>query len=437
MATKEPFSQSKSQAFDKNHLRHPYSPPPSPTNRENLLVKAASGVHLTLADDTKVIDAMSSWWCAIHGYNNAHINASVSEQLTDMAHVMFGGITHQPAIELGKKLLDIAPSTLTNIFYSDSGSVAVEVAMKMAVQYQYALGNSDKCKFLSIRSGEHGDTWKAMSVSDPSTGMHHLFSGALQAEHFAPRPPIQLQQEWLQDPSKNGLQEVAQTLEAHGKHIAAMILEPLVQGAGGMYFYHPNYLNECRKLCDDHNVLLIFDEIATGFGRTGKLFATNHCQVQPDIMCLGKAITGGYLSFAATLCSHKVTHSIASGEPGLFMHGPTFMANPLACSAAIASLELLESNPWQQWVARIELQLKSELGKARGLKGVADVRVLGAIGVIEMDHPVDASLAQALCAELGVWLRPFGHNIYCMPPYIITSEELSKVTRAMIQLTKK
>ena len=423
--------------FDRNHLWHPYSAPPSNTANDNLLVKSAMGVHLTLQDGSKIIDAMSSWWCAIHGYNHPHITQSVKTQLNQVSHVMFGGITHEPAIKLGKKLLDIVPSSLTNIFYSDSGSVAVEVAMKMAVQYQYSKGSQSKHKFLSTRSGYHGDTWKAMSVSDPSTGMHHLFAGALQVEHFVSRPLIKIDEDWSDDPTKNGLKELSDTLSLHGNSIAAMIVEPVVQGAGGMYFYHPKYLDGCRELCDEHDVLLIFDEIATGFGRTGKLFATDHCDIQPDIMCLGKALTGGYLSFAATLCSNKVTKAIVAGEPGLFMHGPTFMANPLACSAAIASLELIKHKPWKQRVQNIESQLKSELEVAKSLKGVKEVRVLGAIGVIEMDHTVSPKIAQELSPELGVWLRPFGNNIYCMPPYIINSQELSFVTDAMIQLAKK
>ena len=423
--------------FDRSHLWHPYSAPPSTSANTSLLVKKAKGVCLTLDDDSQIIDAMSSWWCAIHGYNHPHINKTVATQLDQLSHVMFGGITHEPAIKLGQKLLDVAPPSLKNIFYSDSGSVAVEVAMKMAVQYQHSRGNNNKHKFLSTRSGYHGDTWKAMSVSDPSTGMHHLFSGALQIEHFVSRPPIRIDQEWNDDPNINGLKELSDSLSLHGSRIAAMILEPVVQGAGGMYFYHAKYLDGCRELCDEHDVLLIFDEIATGFGRTGKLFATEHCAIEPDIMCLGKALTGGYLSFAATLCSNKVTREIGAGEPGVFMHGPTFMANPLACSAAIASLELIETTPWKQWVTNIESQLKLELKVAKSLLGVNDVRILGAIGVIEMDHTVSPQMAQALSPELGVWLRPFGKNIYCMPPYIITNQELSIVTAAMINLTKR
>lgn len=422
--------------FDRSHLWHPYSAPPSPFANTSLLVKEASGVHLTLSEGTKIIDAMSSWWCAIHGYSHPHISQSLKSQVDQLSHVMFGGLTHEPAITLGQKLLKIVPPSLKNIFYSDSGSVSVEVAMKMAVQYQYSKGRKNKHKFISTRSGYHGDTWKAMSVSDPSTGMHHLFSGALQVEHFVSRPPIKIDEQWNDDPKLNGLAELAEALRINSDSIAAMILEPIVQGAGGMYFYHPNYLDGCRELCDEYDILLIFDEIATGFGRTGKLFATEHCNIEPDIMCLGKALTGGYLSFAATLCSNKVTSEIEAGEPGVFMHGPTFMGNALACSAAIASLELLEQNPWATWLADIERQLKEELEVAKGLAGVREVRALGAIGVIEMQYAVSAHTAQKLSPELGVWLRPFGNNIYCMPPYIIKPQELSSVTRAMIELAK-
>lgn len=423
--------------FDKRHLWHPYSAPPAHSLIDNLLVKEAEGVYLTLSDNSKVIDAMSSWWCVIHGYNNPKINHAIRVQLDKMAHVMFGGMTHQPAVELAKRLVTKAPSSLQNIFYSDSGSVAVEVAMKMAVQYQFAKGHKNKSKFLSLRSGYHGDTWKAMSVSDPTTGMHHLFSGALQAEYFVARPPIKFGQDWEVDAARNGLNEVEELLGREGASIAGMILEPVVQGAGGMYFYHPNYLDECRRLCDQYDIVLIFDEIATGFGRTGKFFATEHCTSEPDIMCVGKALTGGYMSLAATLCSNKISQAIEQGDPGVFMHGPTFMANPLACSAAIASVELLDATPWKQRVSGIETQLKNQLAVALELTGVRDVRVLGAIGVIEMDHKVSPVLAQSLSGELGVWLRPFGNNIYCMPPFMVSNTELSSIAEAMITLAKK
>ncbi|MEP3524352.1 MAG: adenosylmethionine--8-amino-7-oxononanoate transaminase [Hyphomicrobiales bacterium] len=422
------------QAFDAQHLWHPYTnvTQPGPTH----LVRSAKGVHLTLDDGTELIDAMSSWWSAIHGHGHPAIVGAVKQQLDQLPHVMFGGLTHEPAIELGQKLLAITPPSMQRIFYCDSGSVAVEVAMKMAVQYHYASGSPDKVQFATIRSGYHGDTWKAMSVCDPTTGMHHLFQGALSSQHFVEKPPINFGEEWNDDPEQNGLEVLKHLLETHHKTIAAFILEPVVQGAGGMNFYHPEYLNQARLLCDEFNILLIFDEIATGFGRTGKMFATNHTAIEPDIMCLGKALTGGTLSFAATLTSDKVAQSIGEGEPGVFMHGPTFMANPLACAAASSSLDLLAKTPWAANVATLETQMTEQLAPARTLPHVKDVRVLGAMGVIEMDHQINADKAHPLCKELGVWLRPFGHNIYCMPPFIISKDELSKVCAAMCHLAK-
>lgn len=421
-------------AFDAKHLWHPYTNviKPGPVYP----VRAAQGVRLTLADGSILIDAMSSWWSVIHGYRHPQIVEAVKAQLDQMPHVMFGGLTHEPAVELGRKLLKIAPSSMRRIFYCDSGSVAVEVAMKMAVQYHHATGHPEKTQFATIRSGYHGDTWKAMSVCDPVTGMHHLFKGALSVEHFAKKPPVSINEEWTDDPLANGLDDLRKRLEENHQRIAALILEPVVQGAGGMYFYHPQYLNQARRLCDEFNVLLIFDEIATGFGRTGKMFATSYCTAAPDILCLGKALTGGTLSFAATMTSDKVATGIGEGEPGIFMHGPTFMANPLACAAACASLDLLESTNWQEKVHRIEAQLKHELAPARMLPEVRDVRVLGSIGVIEMKHPVSADKAHPLCKELGVWLRPFGHHIYCMPPFVIDEGDLSEVSRAMCHLAE-
>ncbi|MEP3295477.1 MAG: adenosylmethionine--8-amino-7-oxononanoate transaminase [Pseudoruegeria sp.] len=420
--------------FDANHLWHPYTnvTKPGPTH----LVKSAEGVRLTLDDGTVLIDAMSSWWSAIHGYNNPGIIDAVQDQLTTLSHVMFGGLTHEPAIDLGRRLLAMTPDSLTRIFYCDSGSVATEVAMKMAVQYQNAAGRPDKTQFVSLRSGYHGDTWKAMSVCDPETGMHHLFKGALSVQHFVETPPIAYHQDWSDDPTRNGLGALHDTLKTHHSTIAALILEPIVQGAGGMYFYHPEYLNQARVLCDEFDVLMIFDEIATGFGRTGKAFATNHTMIEPDIMCLGKAITGGTMSFAATLANDRVATTIGQAEPGIFMHGPTFMANPLACAAASASLKLLQNGDWESNVNAIESQLKTELAPARDMPGVKDVRVLGAIGVIEMDHWVSADQAHPICKELGVWLRPFAHNIYCMPCYVTQSDDLSTITSAMTQLAK-
>ena len=421
-------------AFDAHHLWHPYTNVTQP--RPTHLVHRAEGVRLTLDDGTEMIDAMSSWWSAIHGHGHPTIISAVKKQLDLMPHVMFGGLTHEPAIRLGQQLLEIAPSTMQRIFYCDSGSVAVEVAMKMAVQYHYATGNGDKTKFATVRSGYHGDTWKAMSVCDPVTGMHDLFQGALSVQHFVEKPPITFSDEWVDDGAQNGLDALRHLFEDHHNDIAAFILEPIVQGAGGMYFYHPNYLNQARLLCDEFNILLIFDEIATGFGRTGEMFATHHCTIEPDIMCLGKAITGGTMSFAATLTSDKVAEGIGGGEPGVFMHGPTFMANPLACVAGCASLHLLAKSDWQTALETIQTQLVDQLSPARALPNVKDVRVLGAIGVIEMDHIISADSAHPICKELGVWLRPFGHNIYCMPPFIIKNDELEHVCAAMCHLAE-
>ncbi|MCA8884349.1 MAG: adenosylmethionine--8-amino-7-oxononanoate transaminase [Rhodobacteraceae bacterium] len=420
--------------FDRHHLWHPYTnvTQPGPT----FLVREAEGVWLTLDDGTRLIDAMSSWWSAIHGHRHPAITAALHAQIDRLAHVMFGGLTHDPAVDLGRKLLDLAPSDMQRIFYCDSGSVAVEVALKMAVQYQHAAGRPERTEFATIRSGYHGDTWKAMSVCDPVTGMHHLFKGALSIQHFAPRPPIPFGAEWEDDPAWNGLGDLRALLETEAGRIAALILEPVVQGAGGMYFYHPEYLNAARTLCDAHGILLIFDEIATGFGRTGQLFATGHTRVQPDILCLGKAITGGTMSFAATMTSDKVAETIGAGTPGVFMHGPTFMANPLACAAAGASLGLLQQGDWRAQTAAIEAQMRAALAPARDLPGVRDVRVLGAIGVIEMDHPVSADAAHAQCRELGVFLRPFGHNIYAMPPYVTGPEDLDRICAAMLRLAE-
>lgn len=421
------------QEFDAAHLWHPYTNviKPGPTH----VVAGAEGVWLTLEDGSKMIDAMSSWWSTIHGHRHPAIVQAVKDQLDTLPHVMFGGLTHEPATRLGQLLLEMTPSDMTRIFYCDSGSVSVEVAMKMAVQYQYATGHPERTQFATIRSGYHGDTWKAMSVCDPVTGMHHLFQGALSPQFFVTTPPVRFGQPWVTDPTQNGLAELAQVLETEAT-IAALILEPVVQGAGGMYFYHPEYLNQARALCDAAGVLLIFDEIATGFGRSATLFATGHTAIQPDILCLGKAITGGTMSFAATMTSDRVAEGIGNGEPGVFMHGPTFMANPLACAAAGAALSLLADGGWRKRVYDIELQMRAELAPARDLPGVADVRSLGAIGVIEMDHIVSADQAHPISKELGVWLRPFGRNIYCMPPYVTTPDELSKITHAMVQLAK-
>ena len=421
-------------AFDRQHVWHPYDHPKK--SADTYLIQHAEGVHLHLDDGSKLIDAMSSWWCVIHGYNQPDINQAVKEQVEQFSHVMFGGLTHEPGIQLAQTLLDLKDGYFDQVFFADSGSVAVEVAMKMALQYQCAVGQARKQKFLTIRSGYHGDTWRAMSVCDPDTGMHHLFKGALPVEFFVSQPPIRFDQEWVEDEKANGVGELRAALETNHEQIAAMILEPIVQGAGGMYFYHPEYLNQCRAICDEYGVLLIFDEIATGFGRAGEFFASDFCDVEPDIVCMGKALTGGYMSLAATLATERIAVGIASKEPGVLMQGPTFMGNPLSCAAANASLEILAQGHWRKQVANIESQLRAELLEAQNLPHVVDTRALGSIGVIEMDHVVSANQAHALCHQLGVWLRPFGKCIYTMPPYVISTQQLSKVTRAMIELAK-
>lgn len=420
--------------FDARHLWHPYTNVLNPGPMH--LITDAEGVWLTREDGIRMIDAMSSWWCAAHGHRHPAITNAMQAQLQRMPHVMFGGLTHHPAIDLGRKLVELLPAGLDRIFYSDSGSVAIEVALKMAVQYQMALGNTGRTQFATIRGGYHGDTWKAMSVCDPVNGMHGLFSGALSIQHFLPRPPISFDQEWTDDTTLNGLDALEELLETKSDQIAALILEPVVQGAGGMYFYHPNWLQRAQELCRAHDVLVIFDEIATGFGRSGELFAMHHAGVVPDIVCLGKALTGGHITLAATITSENVARRIGESEASVLMHGPTYMANPLACAAAIASLDQLSVRNWRAEVHAIANQMKHELAPARELPGVADVRVLGAIGVIEMEQWVDPSVAHALAPETGVWLRPFARNIYCMPPYIITPEELSRVTSAMVSLVR-
>lgn len=423
-----------SSEFDRQHVWHPYDSPKQ--SADTYLIKQADGVHLHLDDGNKLIDAMSSWWSVIHGYNHPDLNMAVKAQVDEFAHVMFGGLTHQPAIELAQTLLELKAGRFDQVFFADSGSIAIEVAMKMAQQYQYSIGQENKKKFLTIRSGYHGDTWRAMSVCDPDTGMHHLFKGALSIEYFTNQPPIRFDQEWTSNEQFNGIGELREILEPNQEQIAAIILEPVVQGAGGMYFYHPEYLNACRALCDEYGALLIFDEIATGFGRAGEFFASDFCDVDADIVCLGKALTGGYMSLAATLTTERVATGIADREPGVLMHGPTFMANPLSCAAANASLALLATGQWRQQVAAIEVQLRVQLQEALNLPNVKDVRALGSIGVIEMNHVVSANQAHALCHQLGVWLRPFGKCIYAMPPYVINSQQLAKVTQAMVELAK-
>jgi adenosylmethionine-8-amino-7-oxononanoate aminotransferase len=414
--------------WDRQHVWHPYA---SATDIPEVYpVVSAEGVRLRLADGRELIDGMASWWCAIHGYNNPALNRALTEQLHHMSHVMFGGLTHPPGAKLARMLAQLTPASLERVFFSDSGSVSVEVALKMALQYWYSAGHPKKQKLVALRNGYHGDTFGAMSLCDPVTGMHHLFGDVLPKQFFAPAPA----RPFSEACSDSDLQDITHLLARHHKEIAAVIVEPVVQGAGGMNFYSPDYLVRLRALCDTWDVLLIFDEIATGFGRTGKLFALEHAGVAPDILCLGKALTGGYMTLAATLCTENIAGVISAGEAGAFMHGPTFMANPLACATAIASIELLLSQPWQRTVQRLNEELVAGLAPAAELQNVRDVRTLGAIGVIELEEPVDMRTVQPLFVERGVWVRPFGRLVYCMPPFIMNSTDTANLTAAMVDV---
>lgn len=421
--------------FDREHIWHPYSsminPPPM------VAVESAFGTRLKLSDGRELIDGMSSWWSTIHGYNHPTLTEAAKSQLDKMSHVMFGGITHEPAIELAQKLVAMTPEGLERVFLADSGSVSVEVAIKMALQYWQSQNKGEKHKLLTLRGGYHGDTFGAMSVCDPVTGMHEIFTGVLPKHHFIPRPKSRFG-EPLIDGDLDALQ---QTLEQHSNEIAALILEPIVQGAGGMYFYCADWLKAARALCTEYQVLLIADEIATGFGRTGKLFACEHAAISPDILCIGKALTGGYMTMAATLTTKEIAETISRGGAGCFMHGPTFMANPLACAVANASLGLLQKGEWQTDINRIERSLTLGLKRVSALKSVAEVRILGAIGVVERTEAVNLAEVQPMFVEQGVWVRPFGKLIYLMPPYISSDTDIEKlcdgVFNVLVQLEDK
>ncbi|MGE6572252.1 adenosylmethionine--8-amino-7-oxononanoate transaminase [Psychrobacter namhaensis] len=416
--------------FDQQHLWHPYAslPPTYP----NIVIDHADGIHIVTQGGTRLIDGMSSWWASVHGYNHPKLNAAITEQLGKMAHVMFGGLTHQPAIDLGKKLLSIVPAGLDAIFYADSGSIAVEVALKMALQYQIAANRPTKQQFASTRSGYYGDTWHAMSICDPINGMHSLYGKQLPMQHFVPAPPLGFERA-LTVEDRTAL---SQFFVEYGAQLAGFIIEPIIQGAGGMRFYSPDYLQLLRQLCDEHDVLLIADEIATGFGRSGKLFACEHAGISPDIMTIGKALTGGYMTFAATLCTRKIAETIHNSDYPALMHGPTFMGNPLACAVACASIDLIMSYNIEARTANMQCIMEQQLGVAATLEGVFEVRCLGAVAVIELEADVDMPVFQSLLIEHGIWVRPFGKLVYIMPPYVITDDELMTLCQALLKVIR-
>ncbi|MFJ9916007.1 adenosylmethionine--8-amino-7-oxononanoate transaminase [Actinacidiphila glaucinigra] len=421
----EPLTPGELLALDREHVWHPYGPMPG--RQEPLVVESAAGVRLRLAEPvegmTDLVDGMSSWWSAIHGYNHPVLNEAARGQLDRMSHVMFGGLTHEPAVRLAARLVEITPEPLRHVFLADSGSVSVEVAVKMCLQYWRSLGRPEKQRLMTWRGGYHGDTWQPMSVCDPEGGMHGLWSGVLPRQVFADAPPAAYEEAYAD--------HLRETIAAHAHELAAVVVEPVVQGAGGMAFHSPDYLRVLREACDEHDVLLVFDEIATGFGRTGTLFAAEQAEVCPDVMCLGKALTGGYLTMAATLCTPRVADGISQGEVPVLAHGPTFMGNPLAAAVACASLDLLLGQDWAQEVKRIEAGLREGLAPAAGIPGVRDVRVLGAIGVVQLDHQVDLATATRAAVRSGVWLRPFRDLIYTMPPYVTGDEDIARICAAV------